>query len=226
VADSDEIIDPASEDGMRARADLVVLLTRCVLTAADVCPAFVADPPLARSVQLDVTTGRIPRRRAIVYDALFADAREWLDDVQEAAAQQIVPGGLLTVRKALQPWLLAFDKSALHPTEFQDCRSALARYLSNVREVSRDYIPGIEETIAAKWARRAVRPARYALERTQKEATRLAGALELYALTRVSVRQLLRSADSPAEQRRKTPLSDGEAAIALRIYREKLAAPL
>jgi hypothetical protein len=226
---TDEILDPDSEDALRARSDLVVLLTRAVLTPADIRHAF-AEPPLERTVQLDITSeGRMARSRARVYSALFGDARRWLSDAQDAAAEETLTTSKLTVEKAmqtLQSWLLAPDKSTLHWSEFQDARTALSVYLVALRATARDYLPRIDETLAAADERRAIRPARFAQERLRKAKDRLAAALALRAQTQVSVRQLLRSHDVPAKRRSRAPLSDGETAIAIYVYRTRLDADL
>jgi hypothetical protein len=226
---TEETLDSGCEDALRARADLVMLLTRAVLTPADICKAFDV-PPLERTIQLDiVNAGRMSHSRARVYSALFADVREWLTYAQDEAAEEKLTTTKLAVKKAmetLRPWLLAPDKATLHWSEFQDARTALSVYLVALRATARDYLPRIDEAVAEADERRAVRPPRFAHERLRKEQARLAAALALREQTQVSVRQLLRSHDVPAKRRSRAPLSNGEAAIAFWIYGSRLDAPM
>jgi hypothetical protein len=218
----DDALDPGSEAMLHAQADVVMLLARGCVT-----PHHLRwkGAPSARTIETDIATPTMSRSRAAVYSAVFDHVRSWLPELQAYAAALEIDGGI-TVEKALRPWLRAPDKSSLHGYQYQNAREALSRYVGALRAEVADALCGaiVNEAAVAANERRAVRASRFADERKAKEAARLSAALELHGATRATVRQLLRAAS--LQGRRHTPLSDGEAAIALHIYRERLDAPL
>jgi hypothetical protein len=216
----DDRLEPNCETMLLAQGDVVLLLVRGVLT-----PQHLqwVDGPSPRTIEADLATATMSKTRALMYRELFFHVRGVLPHMQPAA----VNSADAVAQASMRRWFRAADRTSLHGVDYQRVRAALSSYLFTLRSTVTEHLRTFwidENAIAEKDVLGTGR--RVSIERTQKAAQRLEGALGLYSATRATVGQLLRGHDAVLARRRYTPLSPAETLVTLRIYNERLDAPL